>query len=90
MERDAALYWEMRARELQDRLDIARDRLLALADALPPETLELLEMDAATLAAASWAESPVLGLENTHVFMPSDVETELKIAWRRLGRGGNG
>ncbi len=80
----AAVYWEARARELERRLGAVRTKLVALASALPPEALELLELEAEALEAATWAESPAVGIEHTHTFMPSDVETELDIVWQRL------
>ncbi len=84
---DAVRYWETRARELERRLDAERARLRMLASALPPDALELLELDAKALEARTWEESPVVGLEHTHTFVPSDVKTELEIVWQRLRRG---
>ena len=83
---DAVLYWEARARALEEHLDALRSRLVALTVALPPEALGLLEMDREALEAAIWSQSPVSGIENTHTFVPSDVETELGIVWQRLKR----
>jgi len=80
----AAIYWKARALALEKRLDAERARLVALAAALPPESLELLDMDPEALEAARWAESAVTGIENTHTFVPSDVETELDRVWARL------
>lgn len=85
MEREAvAAYWEARARALEEKLEVERARLLALAAALPPETLELLDMGAEELEAARWSESAVTGIEDTLTFLPSDVEKELSYAFARL------
>lgn len=80
----AAIYWEARARALEKRLEAARSRLLAMANALPPETLEILEMDVMTLEASRWAECAVTGIEDSLIPIPSDVEAELKMAFARL------
>lgn len=80
----AAAYWEARARALEKRLEVERNRLVAMAAALPPDSLELLEMDPATLEASRWAECAVTGIEDSLTSIPSDVETELQLAFGRL------
>lgn len=90
---EEARYWETRAHELQRRLDDLRDRWIALATILPAEAVELLRLpleEARALAAEALDPSSTAanGLEDRHDFVPSDIETEMRLTWERLNRGG--
>lgn len=75
---------EHRLRDLEERVAEARRRLLLLAQVLPPDALEFLQMDLDELARrrgfwdalANWSESSEL--------TPASVESEVADVWARL------
>jgi hypothetical protein len=82
----ASRYWKERASSLEAELERLRARLLALAVALPPDLLHLLEADPATIEAHAWLGSPVSGVRDTLEFTAAEISIEMERIWSQLRR----
>ena len=61
-----------------------RKRLLLLADVLPPDTLEFLEMDLDELARRRGFFDPLANWAETSDLTPGEIEQDLANVWARL------
>ena len=73
-----------RLEALERQLREARRRLLLLAEVLPPDTLEFLEMDLDALARRRGFWDPLANWAESSDLTPGEVETELSNVWARL------
>ena len=78
-------YWKRRAEALEAALETLRRRMLTLAEVLPLESLRYLQEDAAPQSTGSAAEV-LEGWDDDTRLLASDVETELRLLWERMGR----
>lgn len=81
------VYWQSRAAALEAEVGELRDRLLALAQVVPPGILPLLSATAAEMRDQVVAVDLFDGWEEGPTPQKSSLETELARAWSRLGRG---
>ncbi len=81
---DETAYWKARAAALQEKLDQAHARLLALARSAPFEAVALFRYDPAALSSRAGIADIFAGWEDTTYVRTSDVATELRELWDRL------
>ena len=81
-------YWRARAQALDDELGAARERLVLLAGILPTELLDLLDADLARLRREAGGHLDIETLDGSFHTRPADVESEMRLLWARLGKGG--
>lgn len=81
---DEAAYWKARSLALERQIEALRSRLLALAAAVPFETVPLLGCDPEELSGRAVTADVFAGWDDTPVVRSSDVATELRSLWERL------
>jgi len=77
-------YWKARSLALQEKLDAAHARLLALVRSTPFEAVTLFGYDPAALSRRGGSADIFAGWEDTTYVRTSDVSTELRQLWERL------
>jgi hypothetical protein len=81
---DESGYWKARSIALQEKLDAAHARLLALVRSAPFEAVALFRYDPAALSRRAGIADIFAGWEDTTYVRTSDVSTELRELWDRL------
>jgi hypothetical protein len=79
---DAGL--DRRLRDLEEQLGAALRRLLLLAQVLPPDTLEFLQMDLDELSRRRGFWDPLANWSESSDLTPGEIETEVANLWARL------
>jgi len=80
--------WKAEAEALRRVVDDLRGRLLALSRVLPVEYASVLEKDARDIELAAPGWDLYEGWRDSIEFTTSDVETEMKLLWEKLGSKG--
>lgn len=80
--------WKAEAEELRRVVDDLRSRLLALSRVLPVEYASVLEEGARDIESAAPGWDLYEGWRDSIEFTTSDVDTEMKLLWERLGSKG--
>lgn len=82
---DETAYWKARSLALQEKLDAAHARLLALVRSAPFEAVTLFGDDPAALSRRGGSGDIFAGWEDTTYVRTADVAMELRQLWDRLG-----
>jgi hypothetical protein len=77
-------YWKARSLALQEKLDAAHARLLALARSAPFEAVTLFGYDPAALSRRAGTADIFAGWEDTTYVRTAGIATELRQLWERL------
>lgn len=84
-ERQELHYWRARALELEEALLQLRERMLALGRTFQPHQAGLFDGNPAEVESELFAADLFAGWQETAVFRPADVATEMRLVWQRLG-----
>lgn len=75
---------DRRLRDLEEQLSAARKRLVLLAQVLPTDALEFLQMDLGELSLRRGFWDPLANWSESSDLTPGEVETEVADLWARL------